>query len=247
MSNQIALTASILTWYDYEGQPQSKQLPELELHIGRHPTNAIVVPDPIVSRRHATIVYENLRHYVIDQSMAGTLLNGQRIPSNNPQLLNDDDVITISRMNFTFRDPFKTMSKAQFEETLGSSPSFINNRPSVYANGNSATNNNEKSHGKLMVNLEAGEVQIDAEEVALTPKEFALLALLFQHQERACPRPEIRRAVWPERDGDDEQAVSDEEIDGLVRRLRQKIELDRSNPRYIITVRQVRGYRFRPN
>ncbi len=237
MSNPPALTASILTWTDFEGQFQSKALPEGELYIGRHPANDIVVPDPTVSRRHATVFYKNLRHYIIDQSMAGTLLNGERIITNEPQLLRDQDVIAIGRTSFTFRDPYKTMSRAQFEELVETMPPPVASE----VRASLATPN----QGALTVNLETGEVQIGGEEVALTPKEFALLALLYRHQERACTRPEIRRAVWPERDGDDEQAVSDEEIDGLVRRLRQKIEPDRANPRYIITVRQVRGYRFK--
>lgn len=233
MSNPTALTSSILTWSDFEGQQQSKPLSESELYIGRHPNNDIVVPDPTVSRRHATISYKNLRHYILDQSMTGTLLNGHRIPSNEEQLLNDEDVIRIGKINFTFRDPYKTMSKSQFEQELGAAPSSLNSSASV------------EEQGALTVNLETGEVKIGGGDVALTPKEFALLALLYQHQERACTRPEIRRYVWPERDGEDEQAVSDEEIDGLVRRLRQKIEPDRTNPRYVITVRQVRGYRFK--
>jgi DNA-binding winged helix-turn-helix (wHTH) protein len=234
MSNPTALS-SILTWCDFEGQEQTKPLPEGELHIGRHPSNDIVVPDPTVSRRHATILFRDLRHYIVDLSMSGTYLNGERIPQNAERLLSDDDVIQIGKISFTFRDPFKTMSHDQFAKELGPEPGRVAHIPAAQP----------ATPGVLNVNLETGEVKIGNYEVSLTPKEFALLSLLFQHQERACTRPEIRRYVWPERDGDDEQAVSDEEIDGLVRRLRQKIEPDRSNPRHIITVRQVRGYRFK--
>jgi DNA-binding winged helix-turn-helix (wHTH) protein len=238
MSNYTALTAPILAWNDVEGQHHNKPLPDGEFYIGRWPANDIVVPDPTVSRRHATIIYKNLRHYIIDQSTSGTLLNGERITSNEPQLLKDQDVIAIGRAQFTFLDPFKTIGKAQFDSLRMAESAPTPVAPPIPAPQPIGTS-------ALLVNLETGEVQIDGKDVPLTPKEFALLALLYQHQERACTRPEIRRAVWPERDGDDEQAVSDEEIDGLVRRLRQKIEPDRSNPRHIVTVRQVRGYRFK--
>ncbi|MEI6045176.1 MAG: winged helix-turn-helix domain-containing protein [Chloroflexota bacterium] len=239
MSNYTSLTAPILAWYDIEGQQHNKPLPDGEFYIGRWPANDVVVADPTVSRRHATIIYKHLRHYLIDQSSSGTLLNGTRITSSEPHLLKDQDLIVIGGTQFTFLDPFKTISKAQFD-SLGMAESA----PTPVAPPKPPAH--PLVHGDdLSVNLETGEIQISGKEVPLTPKEFALLALLYQHQERACTRPEIRRAVWPERDGDDEQAVSDEEIDGLIRRLRQKIEQDRSNPRHIITVRQVRGYRFK--
>ncbi len=234
MSDPSSLTGSILTWVDKDGQSHSKQLSEGKLNIGRHTQNDIVLDDPTVSRRHATISYEDLRHYLSDQSSrTGTLLNKNLIQPDEPQLLNDEDEIEIGQVTFTFRDPNKTIGKAQYEEALRASTP----NPRHY--------NLSNQNDGLVINLTAGEVRNNGEEVALTPKEFALLALLYQNQDRACTRPEIRRAVWPEREGDDEQAVSDEEIDGLVRRLRQKIEADRANPRYIITVRQVRGYRFK--
>lgn len=237
MSNYISSTSPILVWVDVEGQQQSKALPEAEFYIGRHPANDILVPDPTVSRRHATITYRNLRHYIIDQSTSGTFLNGERIHSNENHLLNDQDVITIGGTSFTFLDPFKTIGKFQFDSLVSGS------RPAAPTGVIPAA---QSTTGTLTIDLNTGEVRRDGRDVSLTPKEFLLLKLLYEHQERACTRAEIRRTVWSEREGDDEDAVSDEEIDGLVRRLRAKIEPDRANPRHIITVRQVRGYRFKP-
>lgn len=238
MSNYISPDAPFLFWVDVEGRQQTKALPESEFHIGRLPANDIVVPDETVSRRHATIIYENLRHYIIDnQSTVGTWLNEERISPNSRTLLKDQDTITIGRYSFTFRDPFKTIGKAQFDTMVSGGKSSAT--AGVIPAAHSVTDT-------LKIDLNTGEVRRDGKEIALTPKEFLLLKLLYENQGTACTRSQIRKTVWSEREGDDEDAVSDEEIDGLVRRLRAKIEPDRANPRHIITVRQVRGYRFKP-
>jgi len=59
-----------------------------------------------------------------------------------------------------------------------------------------------------------------------------------------CEKDDLIRAVWPE-DRIYEQGIRDDSLAQLVRRLREKIEPDPSNPRYIQTI-PGRGYRFVP-
>ncbi|MFI0909520.1 response regulator transcription factor [Streptomyces abikoensis] len=74
-------------------------------------------------------------------------------------------------------------------------------------------------------------------DLALTLREFGLLAFLLRHPGRACTREELMREVWGWDFGD----VSTVTVH--VRRLRAKIEDDPANPALIRTVWGV-GYRF---
>ncbi|MEV5239610.1 response regulator transcription factor [Streptomyces cinnamoneus] len=77
----------------------------------------------------------------------------------------------------------------------------------------------------------------DGRELALTLREFDLLAFLLRHPGRACAREELMREVWGWEFGD----VSTVTVH--VRRLRAKVEDDPARPRLIQTVWGV-GYRF---
>ena len=72
----------------------------------------------------------------------------------------------------------------------------------------------------------------------LTPKEFALLALLMRNRGRAFTREQILERLW----GYD-YIGDDRTVDVHIRWLRKKLEKDPSSPTRIITVRGI-GYRF---
>ncbi len=76
----------------------------------------------------------------------------------------------------------------------------------------------------------------------LTAKEHLLWEHLINHPNQVCEKDDLIRAVWPE-DQIYEQGIRDDSLARLVRRLREKIEPDPSNPRYIQTI-PGRGYRF---
>jgi DNA-binding winged helix-turn-helix (wHTH) protein len=70
--------------------------------------------------------------------------------------------------------------------------------------------------------------------------QFRFLELLYQRAGQVCTREEIIKVVWPEAIGSD--GVSEQAIDALARRLRDRLsELD-SDHQYIVTVR---GHGFR--
>ena len=94
--------------------------------------------------------------------------------------------------------------------------------------------------GGLEVNVEARRVRRNAAEVTLTAKEFDLLLLLIRNPDRAFTRDEIYSRIW----GDD-LYVDSSNIAVHVRRLREKIEDDPSQPQHIETVWGV-GYRWKP-
>lgn len=92
---------------------------------------------------------------------------------------------------------------------------------------------------QLVVDEVTGEVWVDRRPVSLSPKQYALLSLLWSRRGAVCSKDEIVRAVWPECVG----AVYDYQIESLIKRLRTKIEPDPSHPTLLLTVRG-RGYKL---
>lgn len=92
--------------------------------------------------------------------------------------------------------------------------------------------------GHLHVDLGRREVTLDSEPVALSRKEFALLALLLQHPGRVVTQPQLLRELWGPTHQDDTHYLRI-----LVGKLRQKLGDDATAPRYIATEPGV-GLRF---
>jgi two-component system KDP operon response regulator KdpE len=94
--------------------------------------------------------------------------------------------------------------------------------------------------GYLSMNVVRRQVRAGSQEVKLTPTEFELLRQLMLHAGKVLTHRALLRAVWGPEYG--------EEADYLrvyVRQLRLKIEVEPSQPRYILTEPGV-GYVFHP-
>jgi DNA-binding response OmpR family regulator len=79
------------------------------------------------------------------------------------------------------------------------------------------------------------EVWVDGQRLSpqLSPAQFCLLQLLVAHAGRLCTRAQIAAAVWP----DTTQGVSEDAVDGLIKRVRARLnEISRGN-RYLQNVR----------
>lgn len=92
--------------------------------------------------------------------------------------------------------------------------------------------------GDVTIDLEARRVYKNGVEVAMTPKEYALLTLLATHPGKVFTRDQLLDHVWGLG-----TYVSPRTVDVHIRWLRAKIEPDPRQPRYIQTVRGS-GYRF---
>jgi two-component system alkaline phosphatase synthesis response regulator PhoP len=92
--------------------------------------------------------------------------------------------------------------------------------------------------GAIDVDFERGDVQKAGQPVSLAGKELDLLRYLIDHRGKVVSRDELLEGVWEYQPG-----VSSRTIDVHVAWLRQKLEDNPQNPRYIHTVRGV-GYRF---
>ena len=100
--------------------------------------------------------------------------------------------------------------------------------------------NAEKSlvYGNLTIDPATRLVKKDGQEKVLTAKEFDLLLLLARHPRQVFSRNQLLDRVWGLSDYIDPSTVTVH-----VRRLREKIESDPSNPEHIVTVWGV-GYKF---
>jgi len=92
--------------------------------------------------------------------------------------------------------------------------------------------------GDLEINFAKRQVTVASKEVKLTPTEYALLHELALNAGKVLTHTHLLNKVWGQEYRDERQYLH-----VFVRRLRDKLEPDPTNPRYIMTVPAV-GYRF---
>jgi len=92
--------------------------------------------------------------------------------------------------------------------------------------------------GDLEIDSGAMLVQVSGKAITTTATEFRLLEYFASRPGRVFTREQLLDAVWR-----DTSYVTLRSVDVYVRRIREKIEQDAENPRYLRTVRGV-GYRF---
>ena len=96
---------------------------------------------------------------------------------------------------------------------------------------------NVYSVGGLELNFDTKEVSVDEKPVKLTPIEFKILALLIKNPGRVFAADEIYEKVW------NEQAINTDTIMVHIRKIREKIEINPKNPKYLKVVWGV-GYKI---
>lgn len=101
------------------------------------------------------------------------------------------------------------------------------------------TASNVINMGEFSVNTLGRKVMINNQQVNLTAKEFDLLLLLIMNEEKVYSREELLETIWGYEYFGDVRTV-----DVHIRRLREKIEANSSQPDYILTKWGV-GYYFK--
>lgn len=98
--------------------------------------------------------------------------------------------------------------------------------------------NREIKYGELTIDLDSRIVKVKGEAIELTYKEFELLATMARQPNRVFTRDQLFSQVWGSNFLGESRTV-----DVHIRYLREKLEVDPSHPKHILTVRGV-GYRF---
>ena len=93
-------------------------------------------------------------------------------------------------------------------------------------------------YGALKINAEYRSVESNGELVQLTNYEFEILYLLAKNPGRIFSKEQIYTQVWKE-----PYYGAEDNVMGIIRRIRKKIEPDSAKPRYILNVWGM-GYKF---
>lgn len=92
--------------------------------------------------------------------------------------------------------------------------------------------------GGLLLDTESKEIYVDGESVRLTPIEYKIVELLCKNPNRVFSSDEIYSRVW-----NGENAVNDSTIAVHIRHIREKIEINPKEPRYLKVVWGI-GYKI---
>lgn len=181
---------------------------EQTIVLGRDATCDLTVPDRKVSRYHARLSPTSDGVLLEDMgSKNGTFRNGDSITS--PVLLEDGDLVQIAvSQSFMFFVSDATMPLTKKNTRMG----------------------------RLIIDLSSRRVLVNQQQVSppLSAQQFRLLWRLYEQQGDVVSRPNLIVAVWGE---DEARGVSDQALDALVRRLRDKLANYDSGHQYIATVR----------
>lgn len=181
-----------------------------ELIIGREDSCEIVIPDRQISRRHARIYLSTEGVFLEDLgSKNGTYLNSQRIVGSQ-QLHEGDEIRIAFTQTFLFLSADATLPLTDLPEEF--QQAFV-----------------------LRLDEASRRVWVRGVEIEppLSAQQFNLLAALYQKAGEVVSRDELINAVW----GEVGSWVTEQALDALVRRLRERINQLDPDYEYIVTVR----------
>lgn len=187
------------------------------INLGRESDCEVAIPDRQVSRYHARLIPGKDGVLLEDlASKNGTYHNGKRI--SEPVYVQDGDALQVALVQtFVFLNSDTTM------------PMDLN------------LSSTHSSSERLFLDEKARRVWVHKLEVnpSLSVPQFRLLKALYDQQGKVVSRQELIMIIW-----EDEEAlgVSEQALDALVRRLRDRLAALDPNHQFIVTVR---GYGLR--
>lgn len=194
----------------YEGELEGERwvLDRKRMTIGRSVDCDIVLPKRQVSRYHARIERDDSGYLLRDLgSKNGTYVNGQEVRG-DPYRLKDGDEIQIA-----------LYIKMGFVGADATVPLELTG-----------------PYKGLRIDRPAKRVFIGGQELSppLSAAQYRLLGVLSEHEGQVVSRDEIVRVVWAE---EEMLGVTEQAIDALVHRLRERIAAVDPDHEYIVTVR----------
>jgi pSer/pThr/pTyr-binding forkhead associated (FHA) protein len=179
-----------------------------ELIIGREPPAGLLFSLPRISRQQARLVRVDRAYYLSDLgSRNGTFVNGQVVGKEGVRLNDGDEIVLGGVVTLVFHDPGETVEGPRLGRVKG-----------------------------IWIEEQAQAVWVDGRlvEPPLSPAQFTLLGLLYRRAGQIVSRADIIALVWPEADP---AGVSEEAVDGLIKRLRARLRETLPEPEYIEVLR----------
>lgn len=182
------------------------------LLIGRDERCDVVISERQVSRQHASITLEDDSYVVRDLGSK----NGTFVNGqelDGPRALQDGDEIQVAYV-----------CKLAFVGADATAPVIL-----------------EEPEQGLRLDVESKRVWVAGQELdpPLSLAQYRLLGLLYQDPGRVYSRDQVVETVWPE---DEREGISEQAIDALARRLRERLAEADPETQYVVTVR---GHGFR--
>lgn len=199
-----------------EGNSPKSQWPLAKdvMIIGRDATCDIQIDERQISRQHAEIALTPHGYTIKDLgSKNGTFVNGQQV-FGEPQVIYNGDEIEIA-----------LCAKTTFVAEEATAPVVMG----------------QQFRPGIRMDMDAKRVWVMGQEIdpPLSLAQYTLLELLYQNAGRVVSRDDVVNIVWS---AEESEGVSEQAIDALARRLRERIaEIDPAN-KYVETVR---GHGFR--
>jgi hypothetical protein len=199
--------------------------------LGREPDCDIVINDRQVSRHHAKITLGTQGPTLSDlESKNGTHLNGVLLEGSSP--LRDGDIIQIAlAQKFIFLSSDSTLPL----DSLDLEWDTIANLE-IESNIESKRLHLDKRSRRVWIFCPTDRQQYKEKEILppLSVSQYRLLETLYQYQGKVVSRPDLVTAVWGEKHA---YEVSEQALDALVRRLRERIASVDPTHTYIVTIR----------
>ena len=182
--------------------------------LGRGDDCDVVIDNRQVSRHHAKIIKNGDGYFLVDlNSKNGTFLNGEQLVG-EARLLQDGDQLGIA-----------LSCRMVFVDADATAPLSV------------------MTPSKLGIKMDSDAKRVWVAGMEIVPPlslaQYTLLELLFQHKGGVVSREAIVAKVWENEAAD---GVSEQAIDALARRLRERIAEVDADTQYIVTVR---GHGFR--
>ena len=184
-----------------------------DLIIGRESSCQVVIMDRQVSRFHARLVLGEDGVMLEDMSSKnGTFVNGQRLVE--PVKLADGDTVQIALLQFF---------------------TFLNSDATVALEAGSLPVE-ESQPASLQLDERSRRVWVNQQEMLppLSVPQFTLLQILYERKDQVVSRQELVEAIWGDQQA---EGVSEQAVDALVRRLRDRLSAIDARHNYIVTVR----------
>jgi pSer/pThr/pTyr-binding forkhead associated (FHA) protein len=182
------------------------------LTIGREPSCDVVIPDRQVSRFHARLS-NSPRGVLLEDlgSKNGTYYGGKQLEA--PAFVSDGELIQVALIqNFVFLSSDSTMP--------------------LEASG--VVQREKRS--RLTLDIPARRVWINQQEVLppLSVPQFRMLQILYEQPGQVVSRNEVIQVVWQE---EEIAGVSEQALDAMIRRLRDRLAAIDPDHEYLVTVR----------
>ena len=180
----------------------------------------LIILDVMLPRKSGFVVCRDIRQAGLITPILMLTARGQTADKVNGLKIGADDYVT---KPFDMRELM-----ARVEALLRRAPEGPVTHPGVY------------QFGSIRVDLRGTEATRDGKVVNLSAREFQLLRYLIEHRGATLPREELLQEVW----GYNANMFT-RTVDVHVASLRQKLENDAKQPKFILTVQGL-GYKFKP-